>query len=245
MHLTELGEFVFGYVDGEQHVPRGPRLHDYETFGVNGTYLVFRQLEQDVAGFWTFVNNAVGGADPDAAERLAWKIIGRRVDATPLVPYGSRDDNEFDFADDPHGYGCPVGAHIRRAHPRGSLPGSPPGDRSNRHRLIRRARSYGQKLKDVRTPDHESRGLLFLALNSDFERQFEFINQNWLNNPGFCGLENERDPLVGEQHRPFTVPGLSARTVVPDLPRFVEARGGEYFFMPGIRALRFLGGQRP
>jgi Dyp-type peroxidase family len=250
MHLTALGEFVYGYPDGEQIVAKGPSVdrwtHPSTAFGMNGTFVVFRQLEQDVAGFWNAARDAVGpAADADAAEQLASKIIGRRPDATPLVPYGSRDDNEFTFADDRHGYGCPVGAHIRRAHPRGSLPGTSPADRSNRHRLLRRARSYGSKLADRNTPDGQKRGLLFLALNGDFERQFEFINQNWVNSPAFCGLVGERDPLVNGEPRRFTVPGMPARTVVPNLPRFVTVRGGEYFFLPGIRALYFLGGGSP
>jgi deferrochelatase/peroxidase EfeB len=165
----------------------------------------------------------------------------------PLVPYGHPEDNEFDFADDPHGYGCPVGAHIRRANPRGSFSLAPVSlQRANRHRLLRRSRLYGTRVErnDRRSagPDGSDRGLLFVALNSDFERQFEFINQNWINNSGFSGLQSERDPLVGrDPTRRFTIPGLPARTRVEGLPPFVTVKGGEYFFLPGIDALRYLG----
>ena len=253
IHLTELGEFVFGYPDDGHTVAEGPKLGGWEEFGKNGTYLVFRQLEQDVAGFWKFMyektRSPSGTEDPIAAAELASKIVGRRQqdNGTPLVPYGHPDDNEFDFSDDPHGYGCPVSAHIRRANPRGSLSAEPlPRDQANRHRILRRARSYGPKLKDPRHDDRTKRGLLFMALNSDFERQFEFINQNWVNNPGFSGLAYERDPLVGGKdphHRSqFTIPGLPARTRIEGVPRFVTVKGGEYFFLPGIRALKHLGG---
>jgi Dyp-type peroxidase family len=250
IHLTELGEFVFGYPDGDHTMAKGPKLRDYEDFGRNGTYVVFRQLEQHVATFWRTMDEKTrsrrGIDDPIAADQLASKIVGRQQDGTPLVPYGHRDDNEFDFTNDPHGYGCPVSAHIRRANPRGSLAVEPAAiAQRNRHRLLRRSRLYGTKVE----PPHRRhadpyRGLLFLALNSDFERQFEFISQNWINSSGFSGLESERDPLVGrDEGRRFTVPGLPARTQISGLPHFVVVKGGEYFFLPGIKALKYLGGE--
>jgi deferrochelatase/peroxidase EfeB len=96
--------------------------------------------------------------------------------------------------------------------------------------------------------ENAERGLLFLCMNSDFERQFEFIHQNWINDPGFGGLAHERDPLVGAHDLDqsgcpvFTIPGLPAPTRVRDLRRFVTVWGGEYFFLPGIRAIRYLAG---
>jgi Dyp-type peroxidase family len=250
IHLTEVGEFVLGYPDGENTRAQVPVLGGCNQFGKNGTYLVFRQLQQHVGRFWNFLDwktSSGGHTNREAAEQLAAKIVGRQKDGTPLVPYGSRDDNEFDFRDDRHGYGCPIGAHIRRAHPRGSLspdPSPPPG--ANRHRLLRRGRPYGAKLADPYHDDGKDRGLLFVCLNSDFERQFEFINQNWVNNPGFSGLMHERDPMVGAVESGgcdrFTIPGLPARTRVEGLPSFVTVRGGEYFFLPGIQALRYLAG---
>jgi Dyp-type peroxidase family len=248
IHLTDVGEFLFGYPDAMNAIARGPALGGCPEFGRNGTYLVFRQLEQHVKAFWDamYDKTSVGpGADPDAAaDDLASKIIGRKPDGTPLVPYGHPEDNEFDFADDPHGYGCPVGAHVRRANPRGSLSVDPAADQHpNRHRVLRRSRLYGSKVeRGARRGAEGERGLLFLVLNSDFERQFEFITQNWINSSGFAGLQGERDPLVGRDGlRRFTIPALPARTRVDNLPPFVTVRGGEYFFLPGIRALQFLG----
>src|SRR5262249_41440393 len=107
----------------------------------------------------------------------------------------------------------------------------------NRHRVLRRGRSYGEA-------DDIEKGLLFMCLNADIERQFEFIHQNWLNDPAFGGLADERDPLVGALHQDdvFTVPGLPAPVFVRGLRRFVSVRGAEYFFLPGIAALRTLAG---
>ena len=95
-------------------------------FGRNGTYLVIRQLHQDVPGFWRFVDQAAG-ADPEQREQLAAAMVGRKRDGTPLMPptgetiSGIAEDaanNRFTYGDDPKGRRCPIGAHIRRANPR-------------------------------------------------------------------------------------------------------------------------------
>ncbi len=93
------------------------------------------------------------------------------------------------------------------------------------------------------------RGLRFICLNANISRQFEFIQASWLANPKFEGLD-ETDPLVGNRvplstGRPsdaFTRPRFERHCagVLPALPQFVHVRGGAYFFMPGISALRYL-----
>jgi Dyp-type peroxidase family len=251
-HLTKLGEIVLGYRNADGGLAEMPMLGG-RRFGENGSYLVLRQLEQDVPGFWKYMaKQTMHDGRPEAAEQLAAKIVGRERDGTPLVPYVNRQDNEFGFAEDPYGYGCPIGAHIRRANPRDSFSdNNVPSHRaslSNRHRILRRGRSYGPVFDhgtrfDARTEDTEKRGLVFICLNADLERQFEFIQQNWINSSAFFGLADERDPLIGNQDADrtgrcrFTVPGLPAPTRVDGIPRFVTVKGGEYFFLPGRRAL--------
>jgi len=97
--------------------------------------------------------------------------------------------------------------------------------------------------------DGVERGLYFMALNANLRRQFEFIQQTWLNNCKFAGLSAERDPLVGKQAfdfddvevpRIFTVQARPVRMRYEGLPKFVSVRGGEYFFLPGLRALNYL-----
>jgi Dyp-type peroxidase family len=243
-HVTALGEFVFGYADQLGRRAEAPGLGGCAGFGRNGSYLVFAQYEQHVKDFWDFMDetaSAQGAADPDAAERLASKIVGRMPDGTPLVPYVNHKDNDFDFTEDPFGYGCPLGSHVRRSNPRHGPSEGPP----NRHRILRRGRSYGPRLERGEETD-VPRGLFFMCLNADIERQFEFIQQNWTNNPAFAGLSHERDPLVGDRAacpvRPavFTIPGLPAPARIDGLPRFVTARGAEYFFLPGLEGLRSL-----
>jgi deferrochelatase/peroxidase EfeB len=149
-----------------------------------------------------------------------------------------RSDTDLDFGvDDPQGLYCPFGAHIRRVNPRGSLA---PGDSSqltitNRHRLLRRGRAYQR--------EHE-KGLLFIGLCADIERQFEFIQQSWLNAPGFAGLTNEPDPIVSvkpaDSSTRFTIPTSAGSLALEGGESFVTVHGGGYFFLPSRSALMFL-----
>ena len=235
----------------------GGARHD---LGRNGSYLVFRQIAQHVAEFWRFVEEAAqtadGRSEPAAQERLAAKFVGRWPSGAPLVKYPHADpmagtpelttENDFEFHEkDPHGFACPIGAHIRRANPRDSLGTDPKSalESVRRHRILRRGRSYGDRLKDRMVEDGAPRGLHFICLNSDLERQFEFVQQTWINNRVFAGLYKESDPLIGNQDRTdklMTVEGDPLRTRVHGLRRFVTIKGGAYFFLPPLRALRYL-----
>lgn len=227
-------------------------MHD---LGCNGTYLVFRQLAQHVAQFWNFLDQATrdpnGVSNPMARDLLGAKFVGRWKSGAPLVLSTDHDDprlaneNNFSYENDTQGTACPFGAHIRRSNPRDSL-GS---DRrvalnsANRHRILRRGRSYGPRLENPLVDDGVDRGLHFICLNSDIERQFEFVQQTWINNPVFSGLYAEVDPLVGNLAKGdalFTVPREPLRLRVHNLSRFVVVKGGSYFFLPGMRALNYL-----
>ena len=137
---------------------------------------------------------------------------------------------------------------MRRTNPRDALDAGPVDalELANLHRIIRRGRVYGPAL----APDHanadEERGLVFACLNANIERQFEFVQHTWVDNPTFDGLRHETDPLIGS--RPdgdsgrFTVPATPVRQRHHGLPRFVTTRGGAYFFLPGVAGLRLLAG---
>jgi len=228
-------------------------MHD---LGRNGSYLVFRQLAQRVAQFWNFLDKATsspnGASNPDARDRLGAKFVGRWKSGAPLVlsPKSDnpalRDENNFAYFDkDPHGLACPIGSHIRRSNPRDALGPDPPTalNSANRHRILRRGRSYGRHLENPMVDDGADRGLHFICLNSDIERQFEFVQQTWINNPVFAGLDGEVDPLVGNLKKGdaiFTVQAEPLRHRVHNLSRFVVVKGGSYFFLPSIRALKYL-----
>jgi Dyp-type peroxidase family len=274
---VRMGEFILGYTneyglytdrplldpsaDPSGVLARDPAGSGRADLGRNGSYLVFRQLEQDVAGFWQFVDGVSrdpdGQPDPAARGHLAAKIVGRWPSGAPLVQAPDRDDpslatsNDFGyFREDRDGLRCPVGAHIRRTNPRDSLDPKPGSQASigigNRHRIIRRGREYGTLLSPEEaiaggSTSDSSHGLYFACVNANISRQFEFIQRTWVNNPKFNGLYNDRDPLVAPQPGgSFSVPGLPVRTRVNDLPSFVTVVGGAYFFLPGIKAARYL-----
>ncbi len=85
------------------------------------------------------------------------------------------------------------------------------------------------------------KGLLFMCMNSDIERQYEFIQQTWVSSSSFQGLVDEKDPMIGK-HRggSFTIPSWEKVTVLKGIPKFITTRGGGYFFMPSRSALRYL-----
>ncbi len=154
-----------------------------------------------------------------------------------------RADNDFSFAkDDPQGLRCPFGAHIRRSNPRGSLAPNDPNQAviERRHRILRRGRPYGD--------DTSEKGMLFVALCTDLERQFEFLQQSWVSSPSFQGLSNEPDPITSpppaDPSKPFvfTIPTPSGPVTMKNLKSFVTVRAGGYFFMPSRSAIRFLAG---
>jgi hypothetical protein len=131
---------------------------------------------------------------------------------------------------------------------------------SEAHRLLRRARVFGPPLFDATVlrdatsatcrsaimalaDDGRARGIHFFCVNASIRSQFEFVQQTWCNNPRFAGLNDNKDPIIGDNDRTdqpsshMTIPG-HRRTA--SLPRFVTVRAGAYLFMPSIKALRFL-----
>jgi Dyp-type peroxidase family len=229
--------------DGEtQSLPINKNLR------LGATFLVFRKLEQDVIGFRSFLSRR-RPKDQDAQNALAAHIVGRWRNGVPLVlsPNHERMVNEqteaalnaFRYAaDDPLGRKCPLGAHIRRANPR-DIGGR---DEVRRHRILRRGISYGGPLlKEDAFTDGERRGLLFIAANSRIEEQFEVIQANWINGGEYLGQAGlGRCPLTGDHSGALSDSFLETGASAPitGLPRFVTTRGGDYFFAPGIRALR-------
>jgi len=266
-NIIPTGEILLGYANAYGEMPEGPTDANGQGFGRNGTFLVFRQLHQDVVGFWNYV--AHQAADKGYAPvELAAKMVGRWPDGTPLVesPTGPQPTlqthDRFVYAGhqshpDPFGFHCPIGSHIRRTNPRDSLNDDLQKslELSNQHRIVRRGRSYGKPLVDDMDPvklmnsqnDGVERGLHFICLNAAIDRQFEFVQNFWANNPKFGGLYDDPDPLIGVldgEHSTFTVQKEPMRCTYSDMPRFVQVRGGAYFFLPGIAAIRMLGSMK-
>jgi deferrochelatase/peroxidase EfeB len=299
MNIVALGEFLLGYRNEYGKITDRPLLEPgaasadlldaidapgKKDLGRNGTYLVMRQLEQDVRAFWKFLYEQAH-ANLDEARKLGAKMVGRTQAGDPLVPIQDQPipgtdpksvkQNQFTYDGDPAGARCPFGAHIRRANPRNidfperrlsalrklaiMLGFGPKGfydDLTSSvrfHRILRRGREYGSELSPEQAlesppPNESSRGLHFICLNANISRQFEFLQNAWIANTKFSGLTGESDPLLGNREPipgcpvtgNFTMPtdnGL--RRSVSSLPQFVTVRGGAYFFLPSLRALRY------
>lgn len=245
------GEFLLGYLNERRACVTDGHGHGHgRDVRRNGTYLVFRQLEQDVPAFNAFISNLAKNLD-ETEEWVAARLLGRSRNGDPLIAEGlDAGDSKNDFLyyyQDHSGLTCPIGAHIRRANPRDSLIPDPETALrlSKMHRIIRRGRPYGERWEpNIGEPVGENvgRGMLFIALNADIAGQFELIQHSWLNNPRFNGLYTGTDPIshfsgdesITIQNRPAN---LHIRRPAP----FVRVRGGAYFFLPGIRALRDIG----
>lgn len=280
------GEIILGYKNSYKEYPESPLVpkskdpkgllprsgenRSMRDFGKNGTYMVFRQMRQNVAGFWEMIRRSAQeehpGAEMDDFIFVASKMFGRWPNGTPITLHPDKenpdepgDTNDFlYFKNDSDGKGCPFGSHIRRCNPRDSMPDNYPKSSlriSNRHRILRRGRTYGPPLHPsyepqflANTPDDgKDRGLQFICFNANISRQFEFIQHTWCHNTKFFGLYNEPDPIIGVKDirdknpgREFTIQASPVRRKFRNLEQMVSVIGGAYFFMPGLTALKFL-----
>lgn len=225
------GEFLWGYRNELAEYPPAPKP---ESLARNGTYLVYRKLEQDVRRFREYL---LGAAERSglSADAIAAQLVGRQRDGTPLIATPGQDVNDFRYASDPEGRVCPMGAHVRRTNPRDSL--GPDTLLINHHRLMRRGISYGSRYAEASAD--EQRGLVFMALNASISDQFEFIQQQWVNSGNDLFQGDQDDPITGQKsgkHISVTVEDTPL-TLAP-MPAFVRMRGGDYFFLPSLSALR-------
>ncbi len=215
-----------------------------EVLRLGSTFLVFRKLEQDVPGFRAFLATQRPG-DPIAQKRLAAEFMGRWQEGASLVlgepptrPTTPWELDNFGYDEDPDGQKCPLSAHVRRANPRGI---GPTGE-VQYHRILRRGISYGgPRLPENADDDGEKRGLLFVAANARIDMQFEVIQGQWLNSGEFLGQSGlSRCPMTGanDAGASDSFVGADPAATVTNLPRFVVTRGGDYFFAPGLKALK-------
>ena len=236
------GEFILGYPD-EDGPPVG--LPQPEALSRNGTYMAYRRLQEHVGAFREFLRRH--GETPAEQEWVAAKLMGRWRSGAPLALAPEKDDpalaadpqrnNNFNYAKmDPFGYATPLGAHIRRMNPRDTAVNM------QRRRMIRRGATYGPALPEGAPEDGIDRGIAAFVVCASLVRQFEFAQNVWINDPNFHELGNERDPIIGNQDGTFdmTIPRRPVRKKITGLPAFTTVKGGAYFFLPGLKALRYL-----
>jgi deferrochelatase/peroxidase EfeB len=160
----------------------------------------------------------------------------------------------FDYNDDISGAKCPFGSHTRRNNPRSALEFGKtkafnvPGALSDRRRILRRGLPYG-KVEESATDDGDH-GVIMMIMNADLSRQFEFVQQQWMNYGNDFGLANDPDPLLGN-HGDNESRRAGGRMVIEGegdkppyfcdrIPTLVETRGGDYFFVPSLTCLRMI-----
>jgi deferrochelatase/peroxidase EfeB len=184
-------------------------------------------------------------AAPDIA---AWRRFNEAF--PPDSAERGRQLVEFRYGGDPQGIRCPITSHMRRMNTRDGLDpraNAEPTERmgsalNNRRRLLRRGLPYGSR--DAADGEH---GIVMLSHCASLSRQFEFVQQQWLNFGLDFNAGNDSCPLVGNHpdgsrfviaadpasgHGPFIAGGL---------PQFVSTRGGDYFFAPSMTALHMIG----
>jgi deferrochelatase/peroxidase EfeB len=162
----------------------------------------------------------------------------------------------YDYNDDAEGSRCPFGAHIRRTNPRSALqfgadqPFDTPGALSNRRRLLRRGLPYGKS--DENSQDDGDHGIILMIINTDLSRQFEFVQEQWLNYGNDFRLSNDQDPILGNYGINRNGRGTGRMMIEGDaktgkppyfcsgIPTLVETRGGDYFFIPSMTCLRMI-----
>jgi Dyp-type peroxidase family len=258
------GEFVFGYPgqDPSDPVKAGPPSAIAAPWLRNGSYMVFRRLEQKVPEFRRFVAERAARLGMER-ELLAARMVGRWKSGAPLElaplrdnPGLGRDDrrnNDFEFGDDRFQRKCPYAAHIRKAYPRDDVNVA----EAQRHRIIRAGIPFGPEVAPGETTTKHSRGLMFVCYQTSIERQFEYIQKSYANNPDFVtGKERPGgggvvapgfDPIIGQaagdgarqMDEPFpNYPAGNRRTTLTIPEQFVKLTAAAYFFMPSITALR-------
>lgn len=260
------GEFVLGYPGQSPHSPDkpGPIAPLPAPWAKNGSYMVFRRLEQRVPEFRSFVAAQAGrlGMPP---ELLAARMVGRWRGGAPLelaplednawLGANANRNNDFSYADDPFQRACPYAAHIRKVNPRDDT--AEGRVESLSHRIIRAGIPFGPEVMPNETKTLHRRGLLFVCYQASIDRQFEFLQARYADNPGFVSGKRRPDdgspvtpgydPIIGQ------APGNAARMMdepAPNYPagnrrsalelpeQFVTLTAAGYFFMPSLSALR-------
>jgi Dyp-type peroxidase family len=262
------GEFILGHLDEAREYPAAPAPF---LLSRNGAFMVYRKLHQNVGSFNAYLEKE-GANYPGGKDLLAAKFMGRWQDnGAPLANapdvakkqawdarFAQATENEqdamlsnFTFDDDPSGAKCPFSAHMRRINPRASLQQvsgafDTPGALSDRRRILRRGLPYGE-VKDKQRDDG-NHGIIIMMIGASISRQFEFVQQQWINYGNDFRAGNDKEIILGNHS--VTPSSKAVIQVDPDgdnapyflqnIPRFVETRGGDYFFLPSMTALRMI-----
>jgi len=238
--VSDYGVEYFGFRDGVSN-PEPLKEGELDQFVLNrpgdlllhgGSFMVLRQLEQDIETFWSELCERAYGLELSPCE-LAESLMGRRRDGAPLDGIPGEEAHVPAFTPGSGPSRCPFASHVRRMNPKIE------GDSGSNPRIIRRALSY--------LDEHDKRGLMFIAFNADIAGQFEFIQKNWVQrgNNSAGSRSCDFDVIAGTPHAQdgktcFSFAPDAARTRTLDLPSFVSLVEGEYLFVPSRSALALI-----
>ena len=243
------GEFILGY-PGESGAPLPAPQPD--VLGRNGTFAGLRKYQSRVGAFNRFLQ--AQAETEEERELLAAKLVGRWRSGAPLTLAPTQDDpalgadprrnNDFNYAADQDGRQVPLGSHMRRMNPRDTEM-EVLAD-VNLHRVIRRSTTYGAPYDPnglSEQDDKTAHGLFFIFISAKAMATLEFLQQEWINNGNFMSLGDERDPIAGLQKNgeTYTIPQHPVRRRIHGVETFNVLRGGEYFFLPSLSALKWIG----
>lgn len=247
-NMQKPGELLLGYANNEGFNPwvLAKQPDDVAEFFKNGSFGVFRKMEQDEAAFNSFVN-VCSASLGQTREYVIAKLVGRWPDGQvldinchstppPALTKGALPDDTFDFSNDKDGIGCPFGSHIRRMNPR--------KDRVvpfRRRPLIRRGMPYGKAFD--KGSAYDKRGLMGLFFCASIEDQFEHLIAEW-GNKSPMGVNNRgdaKDPLAGNHGSAPSVFDIPMREgpsrKLTGFGPFITTKGTIYAFFPSKRAL--------
>jgi deferrochelatase/peroxidase EfeB len=224
---VKAGEFIMGYPDENGQTATHP---EPEVLRRNGTFIAFLKFHIRVAAFQKYLREQT--SSPEEEELIAAKMVGRWRSGAPLVLTADHDEpalgtdpnrnNDFSYADG--------------VNPRDALKNDLVA--VNLHHFLRRGTNYGPPLPEGVLEDYG----VFLLIGAHIKRQFEFVQSQWVTEGDFIRQGTEQDPILGNNQGDgiFTIPKRPLRRRLHGLPQFIVVRGGEYCFMPGLQALKWL-----
>ncbi len=198
-------------------------------------------------------------AAPDLAAQKAFRAKFK-VDLAAAKQAGDLDavakvqqrETDFKYADDVGGLKCPYSAHLRRGNARDMLDPTLVGGAkkaangsalNKRRRILRRGLPYGDGGANM-----GEKGIVFMAVCANLFRQFEFLQQQWIQYGLDFNAGNDTCPVIGHHVKnggaKFVIPSDPESGKPPyicnNIPPLVNTKGGEYFFIPGMTALRMI-----
>ncbi|KAI0070456.1 Dyp-type peroxidase [Panus rudis PR-1116 ss-1] len=233
------------------------------SWAIDGSILAFRFLGQHVPEFNKFLED---NPIPEVVDRkkgsefLGARLVGRWKSGAPLDLAPTEDDpdlgkdpqrnNDFKYTfpgDFDTQDRCPFGAHVRKTNPRNDL--EQLGVSLEKFKILRRGIPYGPEVGKDEEAEHKTkkdRGLLFRCYQSHLVNGFQFLQKSWANTPTFPpknGVTPGFDPIIGQtndtKNRSITGTDPNNQTATLALiDEWVLSKGGEYFFVPSIPALK-------